>query len=158
MADSENSDVLIRVIVDQPPDGVAFQLQRGKQELAPAVRATPREIVFEFALRIGRRPTGEPNFLGPFVQVPPAHRFVYINSGTLAGQSDSCWTRRAKVPLTGITWDLIEQARDAEAILESHVAGTGRDGGPACASVPLRAGWRVVRSARGDRANGGHRG
>ena len=153
MADSENSDVLIRVIVDDPPDGVVFQLQRGKQELVPPVRATPREIVFDFALRVGKRSTGEPNFLGPFVQGPPAGRFVYITSGTLAGQANSYWTRRAKVPLTGITWDLIERARAGNVVLESHVAGTGRDGGPACASVPLRVpGWRVVRLSRGGRS------
>src|SRR5437870_1862056 len=153
MAHSKNSDILIRVIVDDPPGSVAFQLQRGKQELVPAVHATPSEIIFEFVVRIGRRPTGEPNFLGPFVHGPPAGRFMYINSGTLAGQANSCWTRRAKVPLTGITWDLIERARDGNAVLESHVAGTGRDGGPACASVPLRPpGWRVVRSPRGGRS------
>lgn len=154
MADSDNSDILIRVIVDDPPAGVALQLQRGKQELVPAISATPGEIVFEFAVRIGRRPSGEPNLLGPFVQGPPAGRFVYFNSGTLAGQANSCWTRRAKVPLTGITWDLIERARAGNAVLQSHVAGTGRDGGPACASVPLRApGWSVARSSRGGRSN-----
>jgi Family of unknown function (DUF5990) len=152
MADSKSSDVLIRVIVDDPPGGVAFQLQRGKQDLVPATRATPKAIVFELAVRIDRRPTGEPNFLGSFVQGSPASRFVYVNSGTLAGQADSCWTRRAKVPLTGITWDLIERARAADAMLESHVAGTGRDGGPACASVPVRGGWRVARSSRRDRS------
>lgn len=143
---AENSDVLMRVVVDDPPAGVAFQLQRGRQDdLVPAIRETKREIVFEFAVRIGKRPTGEPNFLGPFVQGPPSGRFVYINSGTLAGQTGSCWTRRAKVPLGGITWNLIERARASGVVLEAHVAGTGRDGGPSCASVPLCApGWRVV--------------
>lgn len=146
VAAAESSDVLIRVIVDEPPAGVAFQLQLGKHELVPAIRATRREIVFEFAVRIGRRPSGEPNFLGAFVQGPPAGRFVYINSGTLAGQANSCWTRRAKVPLNGITWNLIERAHRGNVVLESHVAGAGRDGGPACARVPLCApGWRVRR-------------
>ncbi len=42
-----------------------------------------------------RRADGLPNFLGPFVQGPPVGLFVYVNSGTLAGQSDSCWTRRS---------------------------------------------------------------
>ena len=151
---TENGEILIRVIVDDPPGDVAFQLQRGKQQLVPAIRVTPSEIVFEFAVRIGRRPTGEPNFLGPFVQGPPAGRFVYINSGTLAGQANSCWTRRAKVPLNGITWNLIERARAENVVLESHVTGTGRDGGPACASVPLCApGWRVARSLPAGRTN-----
>jgi hypothetical protein len=152
MANPESNDVQIRIIVDDPPNGVVFQLQRGKQELVPAMRARPKEIVFEFTVRIGRRQTGEPNFLGSFVQGPPAGRFVYINSGTLAGQADSCWTRRAKVPLTGIPWDLIKRALAADSIMESRVAGTGRGGGPACATVPLRGGWRVVPYSQGDRS------
>ena len=102
-------------------------------------------MTFEFEVRVGTRARGEPNFLGPFVQGPPAGRFVYINSGTLAGQADSIWTRRAKVPLTGITRALIERARVAGSTLEAEIAGTGRDGGPACATVPLMSdGWRVA--------------
>ena len=104
-----------------------------------------RSMTFEFEVRVGTRARGEPNFLGPFVQGPPAGRFVYINSGTLAGQADSIWTRRAKVPLTGITRALIERARVAGSTLEAEIAGTGRDGGPVCATVPLMSdGWRVA--------------
>ena len=102
-------------------------------------------MTFEFEVRVGTRSGGQPNFLGPFVQGPPAGRFVYINSGTLAGQTDSPWTRRAKVPLTSITRALIERARMAGTILEVEIDGAGRDGGPACATVPLMSGgWRVV--------------
>jgi hypothetical protein len=74
MGDSKSIDVLIRVVVDDPPGGVAFQLQRGTQELVPALRATPKAIGFEFGVRIKTRPTGEPNFLGPFAQSSPASR------------------------------------------------------------------------------------
>lgn len=145
MAKVAGSDLLLRITVVGPPPGVRFQLQRGRGELEPAVQTTCTAITFEFPLRVARRPTGEPNFLGPFAQGPPASRFIYINSGTLAGQSDSCWTRRAKIPLTSITWALIDQARAANVPLETEIAGTGRDGGPLCASVPLRGGgWRVA--------------
>jgi hypothetical protein len=136
----------LRVVVEDPPADVAFQMQRGRVELVRASRASRTELAFDFTVRVGRRPGGEPNFLGPFTQGPATGRFVYVNSGTLAGQTDSCWTRRAKVPLGGITWTLIERARSANVVLESRIAGTSRDGGPACASVPLRAaGWRIVR-------------
>jgi hypothetical protein len=56
----------------------------------------------------------------------------------MAGQADSCWTRRLKVPLSGITTKMIA----AGGILEARVPGTGRDGGPACASVKEFEGWK----------------
>ena len=149
-------ELRLRIIVDEPPAGVRFQLQRGSRELEPPARATPASIAFDFAVRVGQRTTGEPNFLGPFAQGPPAGRFVYINSGTLAAQADSCWTRRAKVPLTTITWPLIERARSSGATVETHIAGAGRDGGPSCGTVPLCAGgWRVEHSAQRARDSAG---
>lgn len=85
-----------------------------------------------------------PNFLGPFTQGPRGARFVYVNSGTLAGQANTKWTRRAKVPLSGITWAMIKRAKGA--ILEARIDGVGRDGGPACGTVPLLdGGWRIAR-------------
>jgi hypothetical protein len=84
-------------------------------------------------------------FLGPFTQGPPTARFVYVTSGQSAGQPGSCWNRRAKIPLGGITWSLLEQVLAKKgAVLEVQIEGTGRDGGPACATVPLARTWRVV--------------
>ena len=141
----QHHELTLRIVVTDPPRGVRFQLQRGRTELDPPSRTTPEALVFEFPVKVARRPDGQPNFLGPYTQGPPAGRFVYVNSGTLAGQSDTRWSRRAKVPLTSISWPLIERARRPGAILEASIAGTGRDGGPCCASMPLTAGgWRVV--------------
>ena len=135
----------IRITVVRPPPGVAFAVQRGRYELLAPREAEPGAICFDFALRVAARPAGgEPNFLGPYAQGSPADRFVYVNSGTSAGQAGSCWTRRAKVRLSGIGWDLVEQVLAAPAArLEARIEGTGRDGGPACASVPLLdGGWK----------------
>jgi hypothetical protein len=135
----------LRIVVVEPPPGVRFQLQRGRHELQSPTRHSKVAMTFEFEVRVGTRAGSRPNFLGPFAQGPPAGRFVYVNSGTLAGQADSDWTRRAKVPLTGITWALIEAARLPGSMLEAEIAGTARDGGPSCATVPLMSGgWRVV--------------
>src|SRR6266705_4795042 len=43
-----------------------------------------------------------PNFAGPFVQGPAGERFVYIDIGTYAGQTNTPWSRRLKIPLSGI--------------------------------------------------------
>jgi len=136
--------VKLRIVLVTPPRGVTFALQRGKFELVPPVSRTPDAVAFELDVRVGTRPDGEPNFLGPFTQGPPAARFIYINSGTSAGQPESPWTRRAKVPLTGITRTLVDKAGE-NGIVEARIAGTGRDGGPACATVPLLGGWTVTR-------------
>jgi hypothetical protein len=98
-------------------------------------------------VRVGSlRPDGYPTLLGPVTQGPPTGRFVYLNSGQRAGQADYCWDRRAKVPLAGITQQLIDRAREQPgARLEARVLGTGLDGGPACATVPLlEGGWRIL--------------
>ncbi|MFL6264281.1 MAG: DUF5990 family protein [Thermoanaerobaculia bacterium] len=134
-----------RITVVSLPPGVTFRLQRGKDDLVPPAHAMNEYLSFDFTLRVSTGKDGRPNFLGPFAQGPPTGRFVYVNSGTLAGQADSCWTRRAKVPLTGIGWKLIEQAlAGTDTILEAHIEGKARDGGPACATVPLLdGGWRI---------------
>ena len=86
------------------------------------------------------------SFLGPFTQGPPASRFVYVNSGTLAGESGTPWTRRAKIPLAGITTAMMRKALAAPGVrIEARIEGTARDGGPACATCrPIGGGWSVV--------------
>jgi hypothetical protein len=70
-----------------------------------------------------------------------------VSSGVRAGQADSCWDRRAKVPLATITRELIEEAAATPgAWLEARIEGTGKDGGPTCATVPRpEREWRIVR-------------
>jgi hypothetical protein len=80
---------------------------------------------------------GEIDSRGPFVQGPRGGRFVYIGSGTLAGDSASLITRRAKIAPGAITRELADQARAAGGVLQTRIAGKGKDGGPAAASVPL---------------------
>jgi hypothetical protein len=71
------------------------------------------------------------------------NRFIYIDIGTAAGQAD-IWSRRLKIPLTGITWSVIDQVNaSSKAVLETHVPGTGKDGSPNCATVKPFDGWRV---------------
>ncbi len=136
----------LRITIVQPPRNVAFALQRGKDELLPPAAEADGQISFDFSVRVGVRPSdGAPNFLGPFTQGPPAGRFVYVNVGTSAGQADSPWTRRAKVPLAGIDWPIIDEALATPgAVVEARFAGTAKDGSPACATVPLLdGGWKV---------------
>jgi hypothetical protein len=83
------------------------------------------------------------NFLGKFAQGPKDSRFVYVNSGTYAGQHPTAWARRAKLSLMSITKEQIQSAIDGGSFLETTMPGVGRDGGPTCASVKGIE-WRVV--------------
>lgn len=139
-------EIRLRITLVQPPRGVRFGLQKGKAEIVSAAQSTGDDLAFDFTLRVKERPDGGPNFLGPFAQGTPDVRFVYVNAGTSAGQAGSPWTRRVKVQLGGIDWPLVEAAlADPGAVLEARIAGTARDGGPACATVPLLdGGWRLA--------------
>lgn len=144
------NEISLRIEVVGPPPGVAFAVQSRRSDLIEPSERTATLIVFDLTVRVGApHAGGEPALLGPVTQGPPAGRFLYVNSGKRAGQVDSCWDRRAKVSLTGITRQLIESlATHPGARLEVRIAGTGPDGGPACATVPLLdGGWRVVSSA-----------
>lgn len=103
-------------------------------------------MVFDFTVRAGRPdPVGPLVFYGPFTQGPPKERFVYVNAGRQAGQGETCWDRRAKIPLKGITPALVVAAlAKPNGTLEVRIAGRGRDSGPVCASVKLPPGaWQV---------------
>jgi hypothetical protein len=134
----------LRINVVDPPPGVTLRMQRGRAELVEPATVTKTVVTFDFDVRVGSRAGSLPNFLGEFTQGPPAGRFVYVNSGRMAGQAETCWSRRAKIPLTGIAQAQIEKAIQTNGVLVADYEGTGRDGGPTCASVRLGvAAWRL---------------
>jgi hypothetical protein len=94
-------------------------------------------------VRVNEGKEGQPNFLGPFAQGTAADRFVYLDIGTYAGQKNTSWSRRLKIPLAGIGWDLITAATESRDVLETRVPGRGRDGGPTCGTVKPFSGWYV---------------
>jgi hypothetical protein len=141
------NEVSLRIAVVRPPPGVVWAVQSGRNDLIEPSERTDTRIVFDVTVRVGApRAGGGPTLLGSVTQGPPTARFLYVNSGKRAGQAASSWDRRAKVPLTGVTRELLESVeRHPGARLEARIAGTAADGGPACATVPLLdGGWRVV--------------
>jgi Family of unknown function (DUF5990) len=146
-------ELTFRIILEKPPKDVDFGLQKGRganYETTQTQRSKGKDLTFEFTASV-KSPgkLAPPTFLGPFVQGPPEARFIYIDIGTYAGQMDSRWSRRLKIPLIGITWDMIDRlGADSKLILETRVPGTGKDGGPNCATVKPFDGWKIVRRAR----------
>ena len=142
-------ELTLRIVVQGPPTGVDFGLQRGrgsKFETIQRQRSTLKDLQFEFTVRAQVHRKGlPPLLLGPLVQGPPADRFIYIDIGTYAGQAGTQWSRRMKVPLKGITASLInEVVNQSSLVLEAWVPGTGKDGGPNCGTAKTVE-WTLVR-------------
>jgi len=146
-------ELALRIVLEKPPVGVDFALQKGKgnnYETVQKQRSGTHGLRFEFTARaVPGAKDADPNLLGPFVQGPSGARFVYIDIGTAAGQLGSIWSRRLKIPLTGITVEILSRIeKDPTLILETHVPGTAKDGGPNCATVKPFAGWKLVPRSR----------
>lgn len=139
-------ELTLRIVLEAPPAGVDFGLQEGRgndYKTVQTQRSKGSDLIFTCTLRAKQSTNGGPSFLGPFTQGPPQERFIYIDIGTYAGQTDTPWSRRLKIPLHGISWELVEQALASSQILETRVPGTGRDGGPSCATVKPFKGWTL---------------
>jgi hypothetical protein len=150
----------LRVVCKAPPDPVQHGANFGLQDKSAAahwklqagIRKGNGDFVFDCEARVRPHPrTGEPNFLGDFVHGLPDERFLYLSwrpkdcQPLQPAMGFSSWTRRMKIHLSGITWQQIEEATQAGGVLEASVQGTGKDGGPNCASVPLLGGGWTVR-------------
>ncbi|AEI51639.1 DUF5990 family protein [Runella slithyformis] len=138
----------LHLILEKPPIGVDYGVQQGSGTGYVCVqkqRSQGEDLTFMVSLTLKSLPGELPVFTGPFAQGPPKERFVYLNIGKSAGQWDSAWSRRLKIPLRGITPEMIHWVlTDEQAVLEISVPGTAKDGSPACASVKGGEGWKVV--------------
>lgn len=134
----------LRIVVADPPADVMFAVQEGPDGLVPPSEVVSGRAVFEFSLNVADDRSVPVRFTGAFAQGPASARFIYVCSGARAGQAGSCWSRRAKVPLAGISGDLVARALSEGKMLETEIPGRAKDGGPVCASVTLSAGWKLV--------------
>lgn len=146
-----DDSVPLRIILLAPPAGVDFGVQEGKGNdytILQKQRSAGGDVAFDVRVTVkDGREDGLPNFLGPLTQGPPTGRFIYIGVGTYAGQKDTPWSRRVKVPLGGVTWEMIRKAaKDDKTVIETRIPGTAKDGGPICASV--KAEWSCRRASR----------
>jgi hypothetical protein len=130
-------EIPLRIILRKPTVGVDFGLQKGrggKYEVVQKQRSTGKDLEFEFAVGVKTDQSGAPDFSGPYVQGARGDRYLYLDIGTYAGQTDTCWSRRLKIPLNRVTSDLI----NSRSTLVADIPGSGSDGGPTCASGWLK--------------------
>jgi len=143
-----NQELALRVILENPPPGVDFGIQKGSgnnYDTTQKQRSTSKDLIFEFTITVKSAKDSSLNFAGPIVQGKPNDRFLYVDIGTYAGQSDTAWARRLKIPLKGINSAMIDELNgNPNVILETKVTGTGRDGGPNCGTVKPFDGWYIA--------------
>ena len=140
-------EINLRIILEKPTADTDFGIQQGSGHTYVTLqkqKSTGDDLTFEATVRVKPSADASPVFLGAVTQGPPKERFVYIDIGRAAGQLDTLWSRRLKIPLKSITWELIEQLETTpQAVLEVHVPVVGKDGGPNCGGVKLTEGWKV---------------
>jgi hypothetical protein len=141
------SEISLQIILIKPTPKVVFGLQKGSGSSYETVQkqiSTCNDLTFTFTIKVkgDRSKDILPKLTGSFVQGSADNKFVYIDIGTYAGQSDTTWSRRLKIPLTGITWKDIDSLL-SNSMLQTSVPGTGSDGGPNCATVKPFAGWHL---------------
>ena len=86
------SELTLRIVLEKPPAGVDFGLQKGRgsaYETIQTQRSTAKDLYFEFTVALKAR-NAVPDFSGSFVQGTQGERFVYVDIGTYAGQKDTC--------------------------------------------------------------------
>lgn len=141
------SEITLQIILVKPTPDVMFGLQKGSGSNYETVQKqipVSNDLSFKFTITVkgDQSKDKHPKFSGSFVQGPADNKFVYIDIGTYAGQQGTIWSRRLKIPLTGITWKDIDSLSE-RAMLQTSVPGTGKDGGPNCATVKPFDGWHV---------------
>ena len=138
----------MRLVLVDPPANVDYGIQRGRGSNYETMFVQQRkrgDVTFDFSIAVASNgKNGSPNFSGEYVQGTPARRFIYVDVGTCAGQRNTPWSRRMIVLLNGITWQQVDKALKPGHRLSARIQGTGKDGGPSCATVPLVNGWQVV--------------
>lgn len=133
MARTDQTEIALRIIIEQPVVGVLHSLQaKDEQPLNPKSSREGEPLVFDFPIRVGPGP----KFFGDQVRREgPERRFVYIRIGQLAGDEASPWSRRMKIDIHDIGQDLLDRAVQTGSAIETVVVGTGADGTPACATL-----------------------
>jgi hypothetical protein len=142
--DGMTKEITLRITLQGPTPGVVYGLQKGKgakNETIQKQTSDSTDLVFQFQVEARLGDNGQLILLGPFTQGTPRERFVYIDIGTCAGQKDSPWSRRLKIPLSGIDAELLNSLPEKN-MLCCEVPGAGKDGGPNCATVKPFSGWK----------------
>jgi len=139
MARAGQTEIRMRLVVEEPVPGVAHSLQDKKNRpVDPKTCAGGEPLSFDFPIRVA----AGPKFYGEQVRSEgQERRFVYIAVGRQAGDHDPRWSRRMKIDIHDIPQAMLDDALAGKCLVGT-VIGTGADGTPACATVRVKD-WRL---------------
>ena len=126
------NELKLRIVLVKPTAGVDFGLQKGRgstYEVVNKQRSLGQNLRFDLTVGVKAGRDSTPDFAGPLVQGARGDRFLYIDIGTYAGLENTEWSRRLKIPLSVVSWNMIKSQKR----LIATIPGTGKDGGPSCA-------------------------
>lgn len=138
-------ELTLHIILQKPPSDTFFGLQKGTGnncEIVQMQRYTSIDLHFNLTAETKGDQQKDlfPDFKGPYVQGPKGGRFIYIVIRGIAGTPAETYNGRMKIPLSGISWNILN---DANPVLETTVPGTGKNGGPNYANVKPFDGWAI---------------
>lgn len=141
MSASPARTIRLVLLCDSPPAAsyegrpAEFGLQDARAVLHPGDVQPDGAVRFELEAAVKpHRDSGAPNFSGPFVHGPALGRFLYLGWRRIG---DVAWIRRYKIPLAGITWELL----DSGAPLRARVSAAWRG----ATLMPAEGGWTPQR-------------
>ena len=138
--------ITFRIILERPVVGVTYGLQSGSGNSYKVLQkqvAQSGELIFEFDIPVKRSKEGSLVLHGPFIQGPPASRFIYLDMGSYAGQTMAPVSGRLKVPLPNAPDDIIHATRNGGSFV-TRIAGTkAKDGSPIMGTVKPFEGWML---------------
>lgn len=131
----------IKLTVESPPAGVLVGLQTGKGSDGKPVdvrTTTGGNEIFDLQVTAMVADNGQVKFGGPYIQKDAKGQFFYLRWGRSAGQFGTCIDRRTKIYLGTMTPEVVSKAVTNGTTVQILIAGTAKDGGPCCATVPVR--------------------
>lgn len=116
------------------PEAIYVGLQRGEQVI-DLVRGDAGNATFTASFHVTQQKDGSPNFLGPFAKGTPKERFFYLSWGVQGPLGSFRSFRRAKIPLSSLSWEKVDAAIQNRTPIRADVTLTDAKGGPVCATL-----------------------
>jgi len=101
-----------------------FGLQDVERALHPGKQQADGSIRFETTVSCTRSHETGVKFASPFIHGPSAERFLYLGWRPSNGPGDG-WITRWKIPLSGITWQMVLAAESTGAGVMGRISGAG---------------------------------
>lgn len=144
--------VVVRLICENwPRDGFAcFGGRRDIQvELStkdggePGIRAGTSTMTWTTRINLKPLPDGRVDFAGPAVSGKRGERFFYLN---WSSRTPLGWElfRRTKIQLRELSETQVARLLQSGGTITARISAMARDGGPACATVPLLGGGWIL--------------